>query len=340
MDRPPPARGAGPDRRAGERRLVRRDPLLHLLSDSGPGGVVVVCAPAGSGKTALLRSWADAVGGGRVAWAAVERGERDAQRFWLSVVEALSGAVGGAGLVERVSPSPAFQGEMVVERLLSELRSLDEPVVLVIDDLHELCSADAEAWLERFVARLPPRLTLVLATREEPRLGLHRLRLAGDLHELRDAELRFSLDEARELLEASGVELTAEGLGLLHERTEGWAAGLRLAAISLAEHPDPERFVAEFSGSDRTVAEYLLAEMLERQPEEVKQLLLRTSLLDRVNGELADLLTGRPGSERILLELEDANAFVVSLDPERRWFRYHHLFGDFLRLELRRTRPE
>ena len=168
MDRPPPARGAGPERRAGERRLVRRDPLLHLLSDSGPGGVVVVCAPAGSGKTALLRSWADAVGGGRVAWAAVERGERDAQRFWLSVVEALSGAVGGAGLVERVSPSPAFQGDMVVERLLSELGSLDEPVVLVIDDLHELCSADAEAWLERFVARLPPRLTLVLATREEP----------------------------------------------------------------------------------------------------------------------------------------------------------------------------
>ena len=106
MDRPPPARGAGPDHRAGERRLVRRDPLLHLLSDSGPGGVVVVCAPAGSGKTALLRSWAERSAGGRVAWVAVERGERDAQRFWLSVVEALSGAVGGAGLVERVSPSP------------------------------------------------------------------------------------------------------------------------------------------------------------------------------------------------------------------------------------------
>ena len=129
-------------------------------------------------------------------------------------------------------------------------------------------------------------------------------------------------------------------MALLHQRTEGWAAGLRLAAISLAGHPDPERFVAEFSGSDRTVAEYLLAEMLDRQPDEVQQLLLRTSLLDRVNGELADLLTGRPGSERILLELEDANAFVVSLDPERRWFRYHHLLGDFLRLELRRTRPE
>jgi ATP/maltotriose-dependent transcriptional regulator MalT len=112
--------------------------------------------------------------------------------------------------------------------------------------------------------------------------------------------------------------------------------GLRLAAIALAGHPDPERFVAEFSGSDRTVAEYLLAEMLDRQPSGVQDVLLRTSLLDRVNGELADLLTGRPGSEQILLDLEDANAFVESLDPERTWFRYHHLFADFLRLELRR----
>src|SRR5207245_11147421 len=123
------------------------------------------------------------------------------------------------------------------------------------------------------------------------------------------------------------------------QRTEGWAAGLRLAAISLAEHPDPERFVAEFSGSDRTVAEYLLAEMLDRQPPDVQDLLLRASLLDRFNGELADLLTGRPGSERILLDLEDANAFVESLDRERAWFRYHHLLADFLRLELRRTLP-
>ena len=128
-------------------------------------------------------------------------------------------------------------------------------------------------------------------------------------------------------------------MGLLHQRTEGWAAGLRLAVLSLAGHPDPERFVADFSGTNRAVAEYLLAEMLDRQPGDVEDLLLRTCLLDRVNGELADLLTGRSGSERILLELEDANAFVVSLDPARTWFRYHHLFGDLLRLELRRTLP-
>ena len=172
------------------------------------------------------------------------------------------------------------------------------------------------------------------------RLGLHQLRLAGELAEIRAADLRFSERETRELLDASGITLSAAGAALLHQRTEGWAAGLRLAAMSLAGHPDPERFVTEFSGSERTVAEYLLAEMLERQPPDVQDLLLRTSLLDRVNGELADLLTGRPGSERILLDLEDANAFVESLGPERAWFRYHRLFADFLRLELRRTLPE
>ena len=180
----------------------------------------------------------------------------------------------------------------------------------------------------------------MLATRHDLRLRLHQLRLAGELAEIRAADLRFTERETRELLDASGIALSDAGAALLHQRTEGWAAGLRLAAISLAGHPDPERFVAEFSGSDRTVAEYLIAEMLERQPADVQDLLLRTSLLDRVNGELADLLTGRPGSERILLELEDANAFVESLDPERTWFRYHHLFADLLRLELRRTLPE
>src|SRR4051795_6267184 len=146
--------------------------------------------------------------------------------------------------------------------------------------------------------------------------------------------------DRQDLLAALGTRLSEAGIAVLHQKTEGWAAGLWLAVIALAGHPDPEGFVAEFSGTDRTVAEYLLAEMLERQPDDVQQLLLRTSLLDRVNGQLADLLTGRPGSERILLDLEDASAFVVSLDPERTWFRYHHLFVDLLRLELRHTLPE
>ena len=178
---------------------------------------------------------------------------------------------------------------------------------------------------------------MVLSSRRDPPIRLHRLRLADDVAEIRAADLRFTERETRELLGTSDIRLSdAEALAL-HRRTEGWAAGLRLAVISLSGHPDPERFVAEFSGTDRAIGEYLMAEMLERQPSDVQRMLLRTSLVDRLNGELADLLAGRSGSEQMLLELEDANAFVVSLDAQRTWFRYHQLLADFLRLELRRT---
>ena len=228
----------------------------------------------------------------------------------------------------------------MVSRVLSELADADGDVMVIIDDLHELDSPETLGQLTRLLTNLPDGVHAMLTTRRDLPLRLHQLRLAGELAEIRAADLQFSERETRELLAASGITLPEAGAALLHQRTEGWAAGLRLAALSLAGHPDPERFVADFSGTNRAVAEYLLAEMLERQPGEVQDLLLRTCLLDQVNGELADLLTGRPGSERILLELEDANAFVVSLDPERTWFRYHHLFGDLLRLELRRTLPD
>ena len=287
----------------------------------------------------LLRSWAESEQAGRVVWVSVERDERDAQRFWLSVVDALGAAVGQHELVERVAAAPDFDGRAVIERLLSDLHSLEQPVVLVIDDLHELASAEALQWLELFLAGLPPELRVVLTSREHPQLGLHRLRLEGRLSEIGAGDLRFSLFDARELLDSSGVTLSDTGLALLHERTEGWVAGLRLAAISLAQHPDPERFVTEFCGSERTVAGYLLAEVLERQPPEVRDMLLRTSVLERVSGPLADALTGRRGSEAILQRLEDANAFVTALDAGRSWFRYHHLLADLLRLELRRTSP-
>jgi LuxR family transcriptional regulator, maltose regulon positive regulatory protein len=317
---------------------VGRSALLRRLSATAPGGVALVCAPAGSGKSVLVRSWVEADElRDRVAWVSVERAERDGQRFWLSVIDALSRS---DGLVEPVGPVPAFRGELVVDRLLGQVFQLTDPLVLVIDDLHELRSPEALSWLEAFLARLPRSLRVVLTTREDPRLGLHRLRLAGDLNELRAQDLRFSLQETEELLRASGVALSDGGLALLYERTEGWAAGLRLAVISLAEHPDPERFVTEFSGSERTVAGYLLAEVLERQPAEVREMLLRTSVLDRVSGPLADYLTGGSGSERVLQELEDANAFVTSLDTGRSWFRYHRLFADLLQLELRRASPE
>jgi LuxR family maltose regulon positive regulatory protein len=226
-----------------------------------------------------------------------------------------------------------------VHKVLSELEESCDRFVLVIDDLHELSSPEAAGQLTALLTRLPPGVRAIVATRRDLPLRLHKLRLAGDLAEIRAVQLRFTEHETRQLLAAAGIALPQHMGAMLHQRTEGWAAGLRLAVLSLSGHPDPERFVAEFSGSDRTVAEYLMAEMLERQPPEVQALLLRTSVLDRVNGELADLLTGATGSERILLDLEDANAFVVSLDPGRTWFRYHHMFGGLLRLELRRTMP-
>ena len=332
-----PSDTAGHPRAAGS--LVHREELHDRLATTAAGGVAVVCAPAGSGKTVLLQSWLDALGE-PAAWVSVERAEEDAQRFWLSVVDELVRAVGTLGWIERVSPSPGFRGDAVVEQLLLDLSSLDGPVVLVIDDLHELRSREALKLLESFLRQLPPTVRVVLATREEPRLGLHRARLAGALTEVRGADLRFSEKETRSLLETAGITLSERGLALLCERTEGWVAGVRLAALSLAGHSEPERFVQEFSGSERTVAGYLLAEVLERQPPDVRALLLRTSVLDRVSGPLADVLTGGSGSEGMLQHLADANAFVTPLDAARTCFRYHNLFADFLRLELRSTSPE
>src|SRR5262249_6243565 len=221
-----------------------------------------------------------------------------------------------------------------------DLGSLDERVWLVLDDLHELQADEAIRQVGLLLASAPPQLRVVLSTRRDQRLGLHPLRLEGELTEIRAEDLRFTLEESRALLKAAGVRLSDDALEWLVGTTEGWVAGLRLAALSLARDPDPERLAASFSGRERGVAEYLLAEVLERQPEEVTRLLLRTSILERVSGPLADRLTGRSGSERILMELEDAGAFVVALDPERTWCRYHSLSADLLRLELRRAAPQ
>ena len=306
----------------------------------GAARVTQLSAPAGSGKTFLLRSWIGEAGlADRVAWVSVPGGERDPQRFWISVAAALQDTAAAATLVRAVTVGPDLDGWTIVERLLADLGSLRDRIWLVIDDVHELDSSEALRQLELLVMRGPAELRFVLATRRDVRLGLHRLRLEGDLTEIRAADLRFTADEARALLEAAGVALPASALALLHERTEGWAAGLRLAALSLAGHPDPERFAAEFSGRERTVAEYLLAEVLEQQPEEVRQLLLRTSVLEQVSGPLADVLRGRSGGERILQELEQAGAFVVSVDAHRSWFRYHQLFAELLQLELRSSAP-
>jgi LuxR family transcriptional regulator, maltose regulon positive regulatory protein len=338
-----PAEGSGVpdsrDTRPGAVGIVSRPRLSARLGAAQR--VTVVSAPPGSGKTILLRSWITEAGLAKsVAWVSAGGEERDPQRFWLSVLGALRQTTAGSALVRELTAAPDLDGWAIAERLLKDLVPLEDRIWLVIDDLHELGSGEARRQLELLVMRAPEQLRFVLATRHDLRLGLHRLRLEGRLTEIREPDLRFTVAEAQKLVSAAGVELTEPTLALLHERTEGWAAGLRLAALSLAGHPDPGRFAEEFSGSERTVAEYLLAEVLERQSHKVRRLLLRTSILDRVSGELADLLTEGSGGERILQDLEEANAFVVALDEARSWFRYHHLFADLLQLELRRTVPD
>jgi LuxR family maltose regulon positive regulatory protein len=321
------------------RGLLRRDDLLSALDRATLRNVTVISAPPGSGKTSLLRAWSDrASKDRRVAFVAVPRDQQDAQQFWRAVLNAICQTETAASRTQTAAPD--IDGDAMAETVLAHLAAAPEAVVLIIDDLHELTSADAYSQLERLLGALPKPARVVLSSRHDPPLRLHRLRLAGEVAELRAGDLRFTARETRELLAASRIELSGSRAAALHERTEGWAAGLRLAVISLSGHPEPDRFVDEFSGTDRAIGEYLMAEMFERQPAEIQSMLLRTSVVDRLNGELADLLADRPGCEQQLLALEDANAFVVSLDPQRTWFRYHQLLAEFLRLELRRTSAE
>ena len=252
--------------RPGAGGVVPRPGLWERLA--APARVTVVSAPAGSGKTVLLRSWIAAAGlAGRTAWVSAVRDERDPQRFWLAVLAALRATPPGSALVRAVTAAPELDGWAMTERLLQDLAPLREPAVAGHRRSARAGPGQVLRQLELLVMRAPPWLRFVLATRQDVRLGLHRLRLEGQLTEIRADDLRFSRAEARDLLAAAGVELPEPALELLYDRTEGWAAGLRLAALSLAGRRDPERFAAEFSGSERTVAEYLLAEVLERQGE-------------------------------------------------------------------------
>jgi LuxR family maltose regulon positive regulatory protein len=315
---------------AHQEALLERERLRNLLDEAVTKQVTVICAPAGSGKTSLLRIWREHA---RHAYRIVvlsARDDDDQQGFWLSMLAQL--------LHEPPTPTPSFNQAAMVKRVLAELSENRTPTILIVDDAHEL-DQETLANLAKLLSRFPGHAHAVIATRHDLRIGTHQLRIAGDLAEIRSEQLTFTEAETRELLESAGIALSNAAVRTLLMRTEGWAAGLRLAVLSLVVESDPETFVTQFSGSNRVVADYLMAEMLERQPQHVQDVLLAASILDRVNGELADALSETSGSDRIFLGLEEINAFVVSVDSERTWFRFHHLFRELLRLELRRTLP-
>ena len=319
--------------------FVPRPRLVEALGEGLARGRVLVCAPAGFGKTALLADWAR--GGGRpVAWLGLDGGDSDPARFWRYVVAALDRA--RPGLAGRVGPPPPRSFEGLVTALINELAADPGPdeVLLVLDDYHLVDSGPVHESVAFLLENLPPGLRVVVSGRADPPLPLARLRARGQLAELRAADLRFTPEEAAALLgEAAGPGLPAAAVAALVARTEGWAAGLQLAGLSLRGHADPAGFVAAFSGSHRFVLDYLADEVLDGQPGPVRAFLLETSVLERLSGELCDAVTGRAGSQAMLQDIERAGLFLVPLDEVRGWWRYHHLFADLLRARLQAEQP-
>ncbi|WP_232071481.1 hypothetical protein [Phytohabitans flavus] len=305
---------------------LARPRLTRLLDAGARGPVTLVAAPAGWGKTVLMGAWARALPDQPVAWYTVEAG--DGPRFWAYV---------GAALAKR---GVAVSEDADLERLASAVARLERPVALLLDDLHLAVDQTVADGLDFLVRHSDRRLHLVAAARTEPPLGLHRWRLEGGLTELAAHDLAFTRDETAELLAGHRVPASARRVDDLHLRTEGWPAGLRFAARSLYAHPDPDRFIAGYGGEHPSVAGYLVDEVLSGQPAEAKDVLLRTSIAEPVSGELADALTGREDAARVLAELERTNGFVVPLKSRPGAYRYHRMFGELLRAELRRRSPD
>ena len=314
-------------------RLVHRRRLHDLLERGTAGLVTLVSAHAGTGKTVLLSSWAAAAEPGRIAWLGLDRDDNWSPRFWLGVERALA----RAGALDDPVPESADAGSVL--RIAERLDRRAQPVVLVLEDFQEIESPIVRRELQALLERAPSGLRLVLSTRADPRLRLQRLRLADDLTEIRAADLALTLDECREALAPFAADLADGDVEALWARTEGWAAGIRLAALSLASEPDRAGFLRRFAGDDRAVADYLLNEILERQPDRLREFLLRTSVPDTIDAELADVLTGRRDGGRVLGELVAANFLVSSHVGTEIRYRYHGLLLEFLRAQLRRTRP-
>jgi LuxR family maltose regulon positive regulatory protein len=323
---------------------VTRRALLGVLCAGPPRKLTVIRAPAGWGKSTLLADWHASEHEARpFAWLALDQGDNDPVRFWTYVIEALRRLDSGIGMNSLPllqAPGVSLIGH-VLPVLINELATNLREAVFVLEDYHLVRSAETHDGVAFLVEHSPPGFELVLSARSQPPLPLGRLRAHGDLLEIGAEELRFSAAEAGALLnDLHGLELAEDDVLRLRDRTEGWAAGLYLAALSLRGQSDGHAFVAAFAGDDRHLVDYLSAEVLADQPEEMRRFLLCTSVVERLSAPLCDALTGGAESARTLEAIERSNLFLVPLDTKREWYRYHHLFGDLLRLELARVEPE
>jgi LuxR family maltose regulon positive regulatory protein len=308
-----------------------------LLQASVQSKLCLLAAPAGFGKTTLLLQWRASVNGGRVAWVSLDEGDNDPTRFWIYVVEALWTVepTVGATTLEALRRTSADFYRVVLPSLINALHAIDSQVFLVLDDLYLVTHPTCYQTLTFLLDHLPVNIHVVLSTRADPPLPLARMRASGELAEIRAADLRFASEEASELLNAAmRLHLPDGDVERLVERTEGWAAALYLAGLSLRGREDMSGFIASFHGDNRHVADYLGAEVLARQPDVVRTFLLRTSILERLSGPLCDAVLETAGSADLLRELERSNQFLMSLDDHREWYRYHHLFAELLSTEL------
>ncbi|HEX6551596.1 MAG TPA: AAA family ATPase, partial [Ktedonobacteraceae bacterium] len=318
-----------------------RPRLLERLNEGLHGKLILISAPAGFGKTTLVSAWL--AGSPRpAAWLSLDAGENDLTRFLtylVAAVQTIAPTIGEGVLAILQSPQPPPL-ESILTALLNDLTNIKYPFVLVLDDYHVIDAKPVDHALTFLLDHLPPQMHLVIATREDPVLPLAHLRGRGHLTELRVADLRFTPSEAAEFLtQVMGLTLSAEDIAALERRTEGWIAGLQFAALSLQGQPDATSFITSFTGSHHFVLDYLLEEVLHRQPEHIQTFLLRTSILDRLCGPLCDAVMLDPSAtgQATLEFLERVNLFLVPLDNERQWYRYHHLFGDLLRQRFQQS---
>ncbi|MBI5031416.1 MAG: tetratricopeptide repeat protein [Chloroflexi bacterium] len=326
--------------------LVLRPLLIERLSAGSGRKLTLVSAPAGFGKTTLLSEWI-AHSKVPVAWVSLDQEDNDVARFITYLVAALQTIEPDVGMaaLAMLQPPQAIQLNTALTTLLNEIAGIPDQLVLVLDDYHLIRTQPVHDALTFLLDHLPPQIHIVISTRVDPPLSIARMRARGEMIELRQTDLRFTREETIEFLnQVMDLKLTADDIATLASRTEGWVAGLQMAAVSMKGRADIRHFIAEFSGSQHHVLDYLIEEVLERQPEHVQAFLLQTSILDRMTGSLCDsVIDPRPsivGSSQAMLEhLEHANLFVVPIDDNQRWYRYHHLFADSLRSRLQQTQP-